>query len=188
MFPPMRRTFAACLLLLGAVWPTLAAADQNDPRLDTLFAALKASSSPREAATFEGQIWALWLENDSPTVSLLMRRTLESMNEGRLDDSLEVLNEMVVLAPEFAEAWNKRATVLYLMQRFEESLEDVDRTLELEPRHFGALSGMGLIHNALGNESEALEAFERALEVNPHIPLADSEVKRLKKKVRGEKI
>ena len=182
----MRRLLAIAALLLGLSQP--AAADQNDPRLDVLFAQLKASADAREAATFEGQIWGIWLQTESPTISLLMRRTLVAMNQGRLAESLEALDEMVVLAPDFAEAWNKRATVLYLMQRYEESLADVGKTLALEPRHFGALSGLGLIHNALGNDAKALSAFERALEVHPHIPMAKGEVKRLKKKVRGEKI
>ena len=176
----------ACLLLLGLAGA--AAADQKDPRLDTLFEMLKASSSPREAATFEGEIWSLWLQHDSPTISLLMDRTLAAMNEGRLAESLEILNEMVVLAPDFAEAWNKRATVLYLMQRFEDSLRDVEKTLRLEPRHFGALSGKGLIYNALGDDAKALAAFERTLEIAPQSQFAQGEVKRLTKKVRGEKI
>lgn len=183
----MKVLLTTCFLCLCGFAPP-AAADQNDPRLDVLFAQLKSASDVGQTASLEGQIWGIWLENDSPTISLLMHRTLVSMNEGRLDDCLDVLDEMVELAPEFAEAWNKRATVLYLMDRYEESLADVFKTLELEPRHFGALSGMGLIYNALGNDAKALEAFERALEVNPHIPLAESEVKRLKKKVRGEKI
>lgn len=184
----MRHFVSGCLLLLATIWPASVMADQNDSRLDGLFGALRAATSPQEASTFEGQIWALWLKNDSPTVNLLMHRALVAMNDGRLDESLAVLDEMVVLAPDFAEAWNKRATVLYMMRRFEESLHDVDRTLELEPRHFGALSGMGLIYDAIGDDAKALAAFERALAVNPHIPLAESEVKRLSKKVHGEKI
>jgi tetratricopeptide (TPR) repeat protein len=186
MLASMRAILCACLLLLGLAGA--AAADQKDPRLETLFEMLKASTSPREAATFEGEIWSLWLRHDSATVSLLMGRTLQAMNEGRLADSLEILDEMVVLAPDFAEAWNKRATVLYLMQRFEASLRDVEKTLALEPRHFGALSGKGLIYNALGDDAKALEAFEKTLEIVPHSEFAQSEVKRLTKKVRGEKI
>jgi len=178
---------ALILILLGlAAVPVMA--DQNDPRLDLLFARLKQAQSVPEAKAIEGQIWSTWLESDSATVRLLLHRTLQAMNEGRLKDSLQILDNLVQIAPDFAEGWNKRATVLYLLDRYKESLADVERTLDLEPRHFGALSGRGLIHNQLGEDGKALEAFERALEVHPQLPHARGEVKRLKKKVRGERI
>lgn len=182
------RALRALSLVVLSLAAAPAMADQSDPRLDTLFAQLKQVQTPPEAQAIELQIWSAWLETDSPTVALLMHRTLQAMNEGRLEDSLRVLDDVVQIAPNFAEGWNKRATVLYLLDRYQESLVDVERTLELEPRHFGALSGRGLIYEALGEEAKALEAYERALEVNPHLPHARNEVKRLKKKVRGEKI
>ena len=184
MLASMRAMLCACLLLLGLAGA--AAADQKDPRLDTLFAMLKASTSPREAATFEGEIWSLWLAHDSATVSLLMGRTLQAMNQGRLADSLEILDEMVVLAPDFAEAWNKRATVLYLMQRFEASLRDVEKTLALEPRHFGALSGAGLIFDALGQQAAALHAYREALAVHPNLGHARERIQALEEALAGE--
>ena len=136
----------------------------------------------------EAQVWSTWLESESPTVTLLMRRALEAMSQNRYQDSLDILANIVEIAPDYAEGWNKRATVLFLMQRYRESIKDVERTLALEPRHFGALSGLGLIYTALDQEAKALTAFERALAVNPHLRHAEAEVKRLKKKVRGEKI
>lgn len=182
------RAIRALMLSLLCLAAAPALADQNDPRLDVLFGQLKQVKTLPEAKAIEAQIWTTWLESDSATVTLLTHRALQAMNEGRLEDALRTLDDLVQIAPEFAEGWNKRATVLYLLERYQDSLADVERTLELEPRHFGALSGRGLIYNALGEEAKALEAYERALEVNPHIPHARSEVKRLKKKVRGERI
>ena len=141
-----------------------AQADQNDPRLDVLFAKLQAQDGPHGARMVEQMIWGVWLESDSATVSLLMQRGVEAMNERRFDTALEAFTSIVEQAPEFAEGWNKRATLFYLMGRFRESLADVE------------------------NEEGALEAYEQALQVNPHLPLARLEVERLRKKVRGNRI
>ena len=83
--------------------------------------------------------------------------------------------------PEFAEGWNKRATVHWLMENYEESLVDIEHTLRLEPRHFGALSGRGLVYIELENWEGALEAFEAALAVNPQMrgPQINAEALRL---------
>ena len=148
----------AAVLVAGlAVAP--AAADQNDPRLDSLFGQLQAAPSPLQASLVEAQIWSTWLQTESPTVNLLMRQGLEAMSLNRYQDSLDILSNVVEIVPDYAEGWNKRATVLFLMQRYRDSIVDVERTLTLEPRHFGALSGLGLIYNALGEEAKALDAW-----------------------------
>lgn len=176
-------TFLLSLFGAGTV-----AADQNDPRLDTLFAKLHDQEGVHGARMVEQMIWGVWLESDSATVSLLMNRGVEAMGERRFEAALEAFNTIVELAPDFAEGWNKRATLFYLMGRFQDSLSDVEKTLDLEPRHFGALSGLGLIYTQLDDEEHALEAYEQALAVNPHLPLARLEVERLRKKVRGNRI
>ena len=89
------------------------------------------------------------MEHNDPEVESIMIKGVEAMKHQQLKQALEHFNLMIKIAPEYAEGWNKRATVLYLMGRFRESEEDVLRTLELEPRHFGALSGQGLIRIAL---------------------------------------
>ena len=185
----MRRAWYQILLIVGMLaLPTAAVADQNDSRLDELFGALQVVKTPHEARMVERVIWGVWLESGSATVDLLMKQVLQAMNEERLDDALEVLDTVVELKPDYAEGWNKRATVYFLLGRYPESISDVDRTLDLEPRHFGALSGLGMIFSQLDDDPRALDAYERALMVNPHLPGAKAAVERLRKTVRGDKI
>ena len=110
------------------------------------------------------------------------------MNTNRLDDAVERFTELIAAAPNFAEAWNKRATAYYLMERYEDSVRDIERTLALEPRHFGAISGMGLIFLQLGDEVGALDAFEKVLEIHPHARGARFHVERLRERLRGKQI
>ena len=102
------------------------------------------------------------------------------MNNRAFDAALVSFNTVIELKPEFAEGWNKRATLYYLMGKFSLSINDVERTLALEPRHFGALSGLGLIHMALEKPARAMNAFERALVVHPHMLHAKLMIEKLR--------
>jgi tetratricopeptide (TPR) repeat protein len=92
------------------------------------------------------------------------------MASGDAAAALEAFNTAVAQKPDFAEAWNKRATLNYLLRRDAESVEDIERTLELEPRHFGALSGLALVRERQNRPFEALEALERASQIHPQLP------------------
>ncbi len=132
------------------------------------------------------RIWLLWLHSDDKAVNRLMAQGVIAMQRGALDRALDRFDEITRRAPDFAEGWNKRATVLYMMGRHRESVADVQQVLNLEPRHYGALSGLGMILVALGREEDALEWLRRALEVNPYLDgirvLADELGERLKGK------
>lgn len=173
----------ALALWLGA---GTAQADQKDPRLAPLFEILKTTGNPLEAQAAEQGIWSIWMTSDDATVMLLMQQGVEAMSGGDLKSAFEIFTEMVQIAPEFAEAWNKRATVLYLLGAYPESVADIDRTLELEPRHFGALSGLGLCHAELQQDEAALDAFERALAVNPHMDAVRANIELLRQRL-GDK-
>ena len=178
----------ALLLPLTFAWAGGARSDQTDPRLDELFVHLHDVENTDQARLIEQLIWGVWLESKSPTLKLLMGRAVGAMGEQNFDKALEILHSVVAVAPNYAEGWNKRATVYFLMGRYEESIADVERTLTLEPRHFGALSGLGLIYARLEDNASALDAYQRALKVNPHLGQARAEVKRLRRKVKGENI
>jgi len=160
--------FRAVALTLGLLsLMTSASADQTDPRLDDLFSALKTAPSPVSARNAEGQIWTIWLEAKDETVQTLLDKGIERMRKGDFGNALAAFTHVVEAAPDFAEGWNKRATIYYLMEDFDASLKDIVKTLDLEPRHFGALSGRGLIHVRRKDLKSALEAFEAALEHHP---------------------
>jgi len=174
-------------VLLG-VAPLAAHADQTDPRLHALFDILKTTEDPVKAKLAEHQIWQAWLTSDDPTVTLLMMQGVNAMAKQDLKSALRIFTQLVEIAPGFAEGWNKRATVLYLLGAYPESIADIDRTLALEPRHFGALSGLGLCNVELQKDQAALDAFERALAVNPHMDGARSNAELLRQKIEGNQI
>jgi tetratricopeptide (TPR) repeat protein len=165
-----------------------AVAAQADPRLDELFSRLKAAESPIESRFTEQAIWRIWLVSGNDAVDRLMAKGIEAMSSQEFDDALAAFDEIVRLAPGFAEGWNKRATLHYLRGDLAASLADIDRTLALEPRHFGALSGRGLVYLALGKEEPALAAFEAALAVYPHLQGRDTHIRLLREKLRGRGI
>jgi tetratricopeptide (TPR) repeat protein len=138
-------------------------------RLDQLFDRLKSTTDEGEADAAAAEIWQLWQRTGTPELDELMERVSALIGQGLARPALPMLDDMVARAPDWAEAWNKRATALYLAGEHDRSLADIDRVLALEPRHFGALAGMGLIHIARGQYREALAAYRRALSVHPFL-------------------
>lgn len=163
-------------------------ADQNDPRLDSLFGQLLTTDDFVKANGLVGEIWRIWTESGNEQVDALMTDGMNAMQVGDWRRALIAFDEVVQLAPDFAEGWNKRATVYYYAGRYTESLADVKRTLDLEPRHFGALSGRGLIYLDTGDLPNALEAFEHALDTNPYMPMIENRVEELRDVVNGSAI
>jgi len=137
-------------------------------QIDDLFARLKTVKAQEDGDEIVAQIWKLWQQSGSPELDAAMQHAVLVMGQVPAL-ALPVLDDIVARAPNWAEGWNKRATVLYLMGEYDRSLADIDRVLALEPRHFGALAGMGLIRIEKGETREALAAFRRALAVNPFL-------------------
>jgi tetratricopeptide (TPR) repeat protein len=184
MLTPALRAAALALALLALP----AAARQDDPKLTELFDRLGKVDDGPAAKAMEAAIWSLWMHSGSDTVDLLLRRGTAAMSAGDHETALKLFDSVVKLDPNFAEGWNKRATLYFLMSDYPSSVADIERTLALEPRHFGALSGLGMIELELGREREALAAFEKALAVNPHLPGVKDQAAKLKKKLEGNKI
>ena len=185
-------SLAAAALRLAIVFLLIAGgpvrADQDDGRLDGLFERLKQTESPREAREVEGRIWAIWAQSSDGAVRGLMQDGVAAMTRGDYAHALSKFDQMVAIAPDFAEGWNKRATVHYVLGNYGQSLGDIARTLELEPRHFGALSGRGLVYVKLEDERRALEAFEAALEIHPHLTSAAANAEQLRKLLHDREI
>jgi tetratricopeptide (TPR) repeat protein len=136
--------------------------------IDNLFARLKTVKAQEDGDEIVAQIWKLWQQSGSPELDAAMQHAVLVMGQVPAL-AMPILDDIVARAPNWAEGWNKRATVLYLMGEYDRSLADIDRVLALEPRHFGALAGMGLIRIEKGETREALAAFRRALAVNPFL-------------------
>jgi tetratricopeptide (TPR) repeat protein len=171
------------LLIAGRTEPVRA--DQDDPRLNGLFQRLQHTPYPAEAQAVEQQIWQLWLESKDAAIDRLMQQGVVAMREQHYDTALRAFDRMVEQAPDFAEAWNKRATVHYLMGDWRASVVDIQRTLELEPRHFGALFGLGLIYDALEQPEAALRSFEATLDLNPHSESTRLKIEELRRQLQG---
>ncbi|WP_417694263.1 tetratricopeptide repeat protein [Roseibium sp.] len=157
-------------------------------RLDGLFAELAVAEGKTQARIRAHRIQVLWLKSGSDTVDLLMRRAAIALQQEDLILAQDLLDVVVTLAPEFAEGWNRRATVFYMKSDFSKSLADIERTLALEPRHWGALSGLGIIQRRLGQDKRALETFRRALSIHPGLENASEAIETLEKDAAGEAI
>jgi tetratricopeptide (TPR) repeat protein len=183
----MRRSLAAVIVVASILSGPLAA-DQRDPRLDSLFAQVQATRDAGEAARLDRMIWTIWLESGDGETDRLLAEGILAMSSREWPTALTALGRVIERRPDFAEGWNKRATLFYLLDRYDESARDVERTLTLEPRHYGALSGMGLIELQRQHPAEALEWFNKALAVNPNLEGIREMAEELEIKVKGKPI
>jgi tetratricopeptide (TPR) repeat protein len=167
---------------------TPAPAPTRQQRLDDLFARLAASTDAAETQGLIAAIDRLHLESGSDTGDFLMARAVAALGSQNLQVSRDLLDKLIVLQPDWAEAWNKRATVRYLMDDERGSMADIARVLVLEPRHFGALSGMGMILERGGFSDDALRAYRRALEIAPQLASLRAAVDRLTAALKGQSL
>lgn len=183
------RVLLGALGLILALMAGPAAADQDDPRLDPLFQALHAAApGSAEAFIAQQQIWTVWLEAPSASGRVLMEQGVRQMREQDYRSAIVTFSALIEIEPDFAEAWNKRATVLFLTGNYSDSLADIDETLKREPRHFGAQSGQGLVYDALEETGAAIEAFEKALDLNPHMAQIEARLEQLRTLKEGQEL
>jgi len=142
-------------------------ANMINEQLNKLFDDLKISS---ESSSFliEQKIWKLWSThpNDEKLTTLLAEGSA-AVNNNQLTEAINIFTKVIELDPNWAEAWNKRATVFYLVGQFQKSQDDIDKVLNLEKRHFGALAGQGLVNIKLKNYEKAIKSYQKALEIYP---------------------
>ncbi len=159
----------------------------KDGRLDKLFSELKKARNTNEASSITKQIWAEWNDSGSPTINLILKWAQEATNKRDYSAALDFLDQATSLMPDYAEGWNKRATLHYRMGNYKKSMTDVTRVLALEPRHFGALSGMAIILEARGKDEQALAVWKRLLEVYPGDRKAQKRVIEISKDLAGNR-
>ena len=203
----MRNVFAfptlfalACLSLTGAptalaaeaepaaVPPSATEPETDAARLDRLFSELKREHNERAAERIAKRIWDAWYKSGSASIDLMMQWSNEAVTKQKFDVALDFLDQVITLQPDYAEGWNRRATVHFLMKHYGKSMADIEHTLELEPRHFGALSGMAQIMKDTGRKELAMRAWERVLEIYPMMREAQNEYSSLSEDLAGEGI
>ena len=141
------------------------------------------------ARKIEGKIWKLWTTHPSePTLTELLAEGSYYMSQNQLANAHEMFSKAIELDPNWAEGWNKRATVLYLMGKYELSQNDIDKVLSLEERHFGALSGQGLVQSALKNYQLAIDSYIEAHKIYPAMESPMIMIERLKKLIKNETV
>jgi tetratricopeptide (TPR) repeat protein len=126
-------------------------------------------NDPELAATAEAILWGAWCRSGNSETDRLFRAGVDAMQNRKLEEAEEFFTRVIQSQPDFAEGWNKRATVRYLREDFSGSIADCQETLARNPNHFGAASGQGLCHMSLGQAREAAICFRRALEIHPHL-------------------
>ncbi|TPV97408.1 MAG: hypothetical protein USCAAHI_03174 [Beijerinckiaceae bacterium] len=156
--------------------------------LDTLFERLRKASDPEDAQRIAETIERVFLQSYSGTANLLMQRATAQVQAGQYELALSLFDKLVALEPDWAEAWNQRATTRFLTGDTDGAMADIDRVMKLEPRHFGALAGMGIILQGAGFGKDALEIFNKALAIYPLEPDIRKLTEKLTLEIEGQDI
>jgi len=168
--------------------PREEAAPRAPVTLDTLFADLKRERNEKAAERIAARIQDRWNRSGSASIDLMMQWAQKAMDDQKFDVALDFLDQVVTLAPGYAEGWNRRATVHFMMQSYGKSMSDIEHALRLEPRHFGALAGMAQIMEIRGRKQLALEAWQKVLDIYPMMRSAQDRVSALSEELAGEAI
>lgn len=171
--------------------PTSAAnldALQGPGALDDLYRRLAETKTSAEADAIAAAIDRVRMRSGSDTIDLLMGRALTASQSGDNALAIELLSAVIGLKPDFTEAWNKRATLLFMENNFARSMSDIAETLKRDPRHYGAWAGLGMILFQTDDKKRAYDAFKRALAINPHLDDIRKTVDDLKLDVEGQGI
>ena len=181
------------ILILSLFFFSNINAEERNDKLDKLFSKLKNTKDLSSAQVIENEIWEIWSIHPSDDrrgfrlTELLIQGT-RLMNMRELSKAYELFTKVITVESDWAEAWNKRATVLYLMKQYESSLADIEITLVLEPRHFGALSGQALNYIELNLYEKAIESYKAAQKIYPLLDSAKKMIPELQALIKDQSI
>ena len=181
------------ILIISLFFFSSVNAEERNNKLDKLFAELKNTKDESSAQVIENEIWEIWSIHPSDDrrgfrlTELLIQGT-RLMNMRELSKAYELFTKVITVESDWAEAWNKRATVLYLMKQYESSLADIEITLVLEPRHFGALSGQALNYIELNLYEKAIESYKAAQKIYPLLDSAKKMIPELQELINDQAI
>lgn len=172
--------------MMGEAWPT--SPDEASKTIGNLLAHLATTDDSLQAGAIAASIEKLWRMPGGDTVNLLIDRGATAVARNELDKGLKFLDAAVELAPDYADAWNRRAYIHYRMGSTAAALGDLRRALALEPNHFRALDGIAKILDGLGEKKAALQAYEQLLKIHPNIEGAEEAAGELRKQLEGQGI
>ena len=181
----MNKILSIIILFLST---TTLSANERDTQLDKLFTELKkniSSSSPEIAQ----QIWTLWSTHptDEKLTSILDEGS-RLVQDQKLIRAISIFTDAIEMDPTWAEAWNKRATVFYMVGEFQKSQDDIDKVLELENRHFGALAGQGMVNIKLRNYDKAKRSYQKAQEIYPAMKSSKVMIEQIEELIKRQSI
>ena len=185
----MKKQFLYVFLFLIFCGNAIGELKDREAELNQLFDQLKKNKVFSIAFEIEMKIWNIW--STHPTQEKLtqsLSKGSDLISKGKLEKAYRIFSAIIDTTPDWAEGWNKRATVLYLMKRYQDSLNDIDEVLKRESRHFGALSGQGLVQVKLKNYEKAIESYEAVQKIYPSIRAAKVMIPQLKKLIKDESI
>jgi len=180
------------ILVLGLLFFSNVNAEERENELNNLFKQLK-NSQATKAIKIENKIWKIWSIHPSKDrrgyrLTELLAQGSVLMARDELNRAYEIFSQIILVDPSWSEAWNKRATVLYLLGRYQQSQKDIDEVLKLEKRHFGALSGQGLVQTELKNYEKAINSYKEVLKIYPSMQAPKVMIPRLKELIKGQSI
>tara|TARA_B100000287_G_scaffold94951_1_gene87075 strand:- start:269 stop:817 length:549 start_codon:yes stop_codon:yes gene_type:complete len=182
----MKKILTSIFYLLLIINQTFA--DDRKDELNKLFRELKIKNSDR-TFEIEQKIWKIWSTHpEKNDLTSLLAEGSNLVNQNKLNEAEAIFTKVIKLDPNWAEAWNKRATVLYLLGEFQKSQNDIDKVLRLEERHFGALAGQGLVNIQLKNYDKAIMSYEKAQKIYPTMKSPKIMIKEIKKLIKQQSI
>ena len=161
---------------------------EREKTLSDLYALLATADDEDAAKAISDAIERVWLHSGSATIDVLMERAIKAMAQKNIDLALKMLDAVVDLAPDYTEAWNRRAFVHFVRKDTERALGDLRRALALDPNHFKALDGLAQILREIGQKKPALKAFRQLLDIHPYWAGAKEAVDELEREVDGQGI
>ena len=182
----IKKIFTILILSLFGILQVVA--DERVDQLNKLFNQLKIDN-PTLTSKIEQKIWKIWSTHPKKNnLTLMLSKGSNLVNNDQLIEAVNVFTEVINLDPSWAEAWNKRATVFYLLGEFEKSQNDINKVLELEERHFGALAGQGLVNIKLKNYEKAILSYEKAQKIYPSMKSPKIMIKEIEKLIKKQSI
>ena len=176
------------LIILFVLNNTNLEANDKNKKLDRLFNDLKFKNATL-SYEIEQKIWELWSTHPSnKNLTTMLAEGSNLVNKQKFDQAIVVFSKVIDLDPKWAEAWNKRATVLYMVGEFQKSQDDIDKVLELEERHFGALAGQGLVNIQLENYDKAIMSYKKAQQIYPKMKSPKIMIKQIEELIRSQSI